>query len=110
MLPGLDGLSVLKAARAAGVRVPVLILSALAAPDERVRGLREGGDDYLVKPFAFVELPARVEALIRRGAARGEAKPTVQRPAALDTDRQPRKVTPPGRPILLQEPQFTNQE
>ncbi|HEY9567601.1 MAG TPA: response regulator transcription factor [Thalassobaculum sp.] len=106
MLPGLDGLSVLKAARAAGVRVPVLILSALAALDERVRGLREGGDDYLVKPFAFVELHARVEALIRRGAARGEAEPTVLRHADLELDLLSRKVTRSGRPILLQQREF----
>ena len=66
MLPGLDGLGVLTALRAAGVQTPVLILSALSGLSERVRGLRAGGDDYLAKPFDGVELVARVEALARR--------------------------------------------
>jgi two-component system OmpR family response regulator len=69
MLPGMDGLSVIGALRAADVHTPVLILSALGAVDDRVKGLRSGGDDYLVKPFAFSELLARLEALLRRGAA-----------------------------------------
>lgn len=69
MLPGLDGLAVVKAMRAAGVATPVLFLSALGQVDERVKGLRAGGDDYLTKPFVFSELLARVEALGRR---RGE--------------------------------------
>lgn len=67
MLPGMDGLAVIAALRAAEIRVPVLILSALGAVDDRVKGLRAGGDDYLVKPFAFAELLARLEALLRRG-------------------------------------------
>jgi DNA-binding response OmpR family regulator len=67
MLPGaVDGLGVLTALRAAGIATPVLILSALSALDERVRGLRAGGDDYLTKPFEFIELTARLDALIRR--------------------------------------------
>lgn len=66
MLPDLDGLSVLRAIRAAGTATPVLLLTAVSAIDERVRGLREGADDYLVKPFAFTELEARLEALLRR--------------------------------------------
>ncbi|HEY1301666.1 MAG TPA: response regulator transcription factor [Stellaceae bacterium] len=69
MLPGLDGLSLLGALRAAEIRTPALILSALGTVDDRVKGLRAGGDDYLVKPFAFSELLARIEALLRRGAA-----------------------------------------
>ena len=70
MLPGsVDGLGVLTAMRAAGIATPVLILSALSALDERVRGLRAGGDDYLTKPFEFIELTARLDALIRRRAA-----------------------------------------
>jgi two-component system, OmpR family, response regulator len=69
MLPGMDGLSVIGALRATEVHTPVLILSALGAVDDRVKGLRAGGDDYLVKPFAFSELLARLEALLRRGAA-----------------------------------------
>ena len=66
MLPGIDGLGVLTALRATGVQTPVLILSALSDLDERVRGLRAGGDDYLAKPFEAIELVARVEALARR--------------------------------------------
>jgi two-component system OmpR family response regulator len=66
MLPELDGLSILKAVRAAGMSVPVLMLTAMSAVDERVRGLRAGADDYLVKPFSFDELHARIESLLRR--------------------------------------------
>src|SRR5271154_3562591 len=69
MLPGLDGLAVLQALRAAKMTVPVLILSALGQVDDRVKGLRAGGDDYLSKPFAFSELLARIEALLRRHAS-----------------------------------------
>jgi two-component system, OmpR family, response regulator len=74
MLPGLDGLSLIDSLRARGVRMPVLILSARRSVDDRVRGLQAGGDDYLTKPFAFAELLARVQALIRR--ASGAAEPT----------------------------------
>ena len=63
MLPGMDGISVLSAMRASGIDTPVLILSALGSADERVKGLRAGSDDYLVKPFAFAELQARIEIL-----------------------------------------------
>jgi len=66
MLPELDGLSVLRSLRAAGLTVPVLVLTALGSVDDRVRGLRAGADDYLVKPFSFEELIARIEALLRR--------------------------------------------
>src|SRR3979490_711037 len=66
MLPKLDGLSLIQQLRSRGVRMPVLILSAKATVDDRVRGLQAGGDDYLTKPFAFSELLARVQALIRR--------------------------------------------
>jgi two-component system, OmpR family, response regulator len=72
MLPGMDGLSVVKALRAADVHTPLLILSALGQLDERVRGLRAGGDDYLAKPFAFSELSARLAAMLRRPATRQE--------------------------------------
>src|SRR3982074_32863 len=68
LLPGMDGLPIIKAVRQEGVRTPVLVLSALGAVDDRVRGLRAGGDDYLTKPFATVELVARLEALLRRPA------------------------------------------
>src|SRR5205085_3815344 len=67
MLPGMAGLALLGALRAAEIRTPALILSALGSVDDRVRGLRAGGDDYLVKPFAFSELLGRIEALLRRG-------------------------------------------
>ncbi len=72
MLPERDGLAVLQTLRKKGVSAPVLLLSALGAVDERVAGLKAGGDDYLVKPFAFVELAARIEALLRRPAASPE--------------------------------------
>src|ERR671928_677646 len=68
MLPGMDGLALLGALRGAGMHTPALILSALGSVDDRVKGLRSGGDDYLVKPFAFSELLARIEVLLRRGA------------------------------------------
>ena len=68
LLPGMDGLTVIEALRKDQVRTPVLVLSALGAVDDRVRGLRMGGDDYLTKPFAIVELVARIEALLRRPA------------------------------------------
>ena len=72
MLPGLDGLSIVKSMRAIGVRTPVLYLTAMSGIHDRVEGLEAGGDDYLVKPFAFVELLARVRALARRPASGGE--------------------------------------
>src|SRR5213596_2822055 len=74
MLPKLDGLKMIQELRAKGVRMPVLILSAKASVDDRVRGLQAGGDDYLTKPFAFAELLARVQALIRRST--GAVEPT----------------------------------
>jgi two-component system OmpR family response regulator len=70
MVPGMDGLSVVKALRAADIQTPILILSALSHMDERVRGLRAGGDDYMSKPFGYAELSARLESLTRRGAGR----------------------------------------
>jgi two-component system, OmpR family, response regulator len=68
LLPGMDGLTIIEALRFEGKRTPVVVLSALGAVDDRVRGLRAGGDDYLTKPFAMVELVARIEALLRRPA------------------------------------------
>jgi two-component system OmpR family response regulator len=73
MLPGMDGLAVLGAIRAAGIDTPVIVLSALGSTDERVTGLKAGSDDYLVKPFAFSELLARLEALQRRGTSNAQA-------------------------------------
>src|SRR5919201_3678146 len=72
MLPRLDGLSVIGKLRAAGVATPALILSALGQVDDRVKGLRAGGDDYLPKPYSFAELLARIEVLARRRGGRGE--------------------------------------
>src|SRR6202043_2995685 len=74
LLPGMDGLTVIETLRKDQVRTPVLVLSALGAVDDRVRGLRMGGDDYLTKPFAIVELVARVEALLRRPVESRETK------------------------------------
>ena len=79
MLPDLDGLSVLKGLRAAGVKTPVLLLSALAMVDERVRGLQAGADDYLAKPYIFSELMARVEVMLRRADNAATAPTTLVR-------------------------------
>ena len=83
LLPGMDGLSVIEALRKDQMRTPVLVLSALGAVDDRVRGLRAGGDDYLTKPFAIVELVARIEALLRRPVESRETTLQVG-PLALD--------------------------
>lgn len=99
MLPGMDGLSVVKALRAGGVETPILILSALAQLDERVTGLRAGGDDYLTKPFGFSELHARIENLIRRRG--GKSIETVLRCADVVMDLLSRKVTRSGKPLDL---------
>ena len=103
MLPGgLDGLGLLTALRAAGVSTPVLILSALSALDERVRGLRAGGDDYLTKPFEFIELTARLDALNRRRAEpAAEARQTRLRVASLEIDLLSRTVRRGDRVIEL---------
>ena len=99
MLPGMDGLALLGALRAAEIATPALILSALGSVDDRVKGLRAGGDDYLVKPFAFSELLARIEALLRRGAAAPAA--TTLRVAELELDLLTRTVRRGGKPIDL---------
>jgi two-component system, OmpR family, response regulator len=90
MLPRLDGLSLIDALRGRGVRTPVLILSAKRSVDDRVRGLQAGGDDYLTKPFAFAELLARVQALIRRST--GAAEPTTLSAGDLTLDLLTREV------------------
>jgi len=105
MLPGLDGLSILRTLRASGNTVPALILSALGEVDDRVAGLRAGGDDYLVKPFAFSELHARIEALLRR--ARPEAAATTLRVGDLEMDLLAREVRRGGRRIDLQPREFS---
>jgi len=99
MLPDLDGIAVMQQLRQAGIATPVLIVSALGEIDDRVRGLRAGGDDYLVKPFAFAELLARVEALARRSAT--VVRETVLRVGDLEVDLVSRRVSRHGREITL---------
>src|ERR1700683_4028480 len=95
MLPGMDGLSLIAALRSAEIHTPVLILSAMGAVDDRVKGLHAGGDDYLVKPFAFTELLARLEALLRRSAG-GQAV-TRLKVGDLEMDLLARSVRRGGR-------------
>lgn len=104
MLPGRDGLSVIQALRGAGVRTPVLILSALGEVDDRVKGLKVGGDDYLTKPFALTELLARIEALGRRISS--EEPATRYAVGDLVLDRLTHKVVRGGEPIVLQPREF----
>jgi two-component system, OmpR family, response regulator len=105
MLPGdIDGLSIVQTVREARKTTPVLILSALASLDERVRGLRSGGDDYLTKPFAFSELLARVQALLRRSGMREDISEL--RIADLKLDLRKRKVERATKPIELQPREF----
>lgn len=104
MLPYLDGLSIVSQLRQQGERVPVLVLSALGTVDDRVEGLRAGGDDYLIKPFAFVELLARVEALLRRKA--GGAPPAMLKLADLELNVVARRVVRAGREIALTAKEF----
>jgi two-component system OmpR family response regulator len=104
MLPGLDGLTIVQAARASGLRTPVLILSALGEVDDRVEGLQKGGDDYLVKPFAFSELEARLMALVRRTDS--EVAETRLEVADLEMDLLSRRVKRAGRDIELQPREF----
>jgi two-component system OmpR family response regulator len=104
-LPFIDGLAIIEALRKQGDRTPVLILSALGTVDDRVKGLRAGGDDYLTKPFAFSELLARIEALLRRGTpASGET--TRLRVGDLEMDLLARKVTRAGSGIDLTAKEF----
>lgn len=105
MLPNeVDGLTILTTLRGLGKKTPVLVLSALSALDERVRGLKAGGDDYLSKPFAFSELAARAEALVRR-ARTGPDIRTLQ-VADLRLDLTTRQVERGGRPVALQPREF----
>lgn len=98
LLPGLDGLSLVRQLRRDNVQTPVLFLSALGAIDDKVLGLRAGGDDYLIKPFALAELSARIEALLRRPA---EARPVVVRLGPLELDRVQREAWRGGRKLDL---------
>ena len=105
MLPGLDGMKVLASLRASDITTPVLILSAIGDVDERVRGLRQGGDDYMTKPFAFAELLARADLLM----ARGQRQPTVESSLTvgdLELNLITRDVHRSGRAIELQPREF----
>ena len=104
MLPKLHGLKLIEQLRASGVRMPVLILSAKTSVDDRVKGLQAGGDDYLTKPFAFSELLARVQALIRR--ATQTAEPTRLTAGDLTLDLLTREVRRGSKPIELQPREF----
>lgn len=104
MLPKLDGLSIIRTIRSKNITTPALILSALSDVDERVRGLRAGGDDYLAKPYAFSELLARVEGLMRRRGQDGQE--TRLKTGDLEMDLLTRTVTRAGKEIPLQPREF----
>lgn len=104
MLPRLDGLTLVQRARQAGVTTPIILLSARREVDDRIRGLGAGGDDYMVKPFAFSELLARIQALVRR--ATGTLEPVRLSAGALEMDLVKRLVTWHGREITLQPREF----
>lgn len=104
MLPGRDGLTIIRALRATGIATPVLVLSALGEVDDRVEGLTAGGDDYLVKPYAFSELLARLQALVRR--TQPEQQQTLLKVADLELDLLKRKATRAGQAIPLQPREF----
>ena len=103
-LPGLDGLSIVKTIRGAGVKTPVIFLTTMTGVGDRVEGLEAGADDYLIKPFAFTELQARIHALTRRPPM--SAAETVLRVADLEMDLIARKVHRAGRTIDLQPREF----
>jgi two-component system OmpR family response regulator len=100
MLPDLDGLSLLRSVRAAGVSAPVILLTAMSAIDERVRGLRSGADDYMVKPFSLIELTARLEAILRR-PSEAQAEETRLTCGELELDLVSRVAHRCGRRIEL---------
>jgi two-component system OmpR family response regulator len=104
MLPGLDGLSLIERWRAQKIKMPLIILSAKRSVDDRVKGLQVGGDDYLTKPFAFSELLARIQALVRRSTAMSE--PNTLMYGDLTLDLLSREVTRGGRKIELQAREF----
>ncbi|KMO10866.1 response regulator transcription factor [Methylobacterium platani] len=106
MLPKLDGLSLIRSLREQGVETPVLILSALGQVDDRVKGLKAGGDDYLPKPYAFSELMARIEVLARRRGGGGGAETTSYRVGDLELDRLSHRVVRSGQEIPLQPREF----
>ncbi|HEX3885998.1 MAG TPA: response regulator transcription factor [Phenylobacterium sp.] len=104
MLPGLDGLAVVTVMRNTGIETPVLMISALSDVDERVRGLRAGGDDYLTKPFAPAEMVARLEVLLRR--RRAPVAEAILRTADLELDAMRRTVRRGGRELKLSPTEF----
>jgi two-component system OmpR family response regulator len=106
MLPKLDGLSLVQSLRATGRKLPVLILSALGEVDDRITGLRAGGDDYLTKPYHLAELLARVDALGRRGDHAGGESIARLKVADLELDRMTRRVTRGGKKIELTAREF----
>ena len=103
MLPGRNGLEILKAIRARGARTPVLLLTARDAVDDRVQGLESGADDYLVKPFAFAELVARIRTLLRRAAP---AEPLKKSCGDLIVDLEARRAARAGKPVELTPREF----
>ena len=105
MIPGLDGLALIEEMRRRRLKVPVIILSAKRSVDDRVRGLQAGGDDYLTKPFAFEELLARVQALIRRST--GTVEPTRLVVGDLVLDLVSRKVERAGKPLELRPREYS---
>ncbi len=105
MLPAVDGLTIVKTIRSAGIKTPVLLLTTLGGVNDRVDGLEAGADDYLTKPFAFAELLARVNALARRPPMAGSESTSI-RVGDLELDRLRRTVTRAGRRIELQPQEF----
>ena len=106
MLPELDGLALLRTLRGAGNRVPILLLTALGDTDHRVEGLRSGADDYLVKPFAFAELSARLDGILRRSRGMDERESTRLQVADLELDLLSRVANRAGRRVELQPREF----
>jgi two-component system OmpR family response regulator len=106
MLPGVDGLTIIRTLRSSKIHTPALILSALGEVDDRVRGLNAGGDDYLVKPFAFGELTARLDALVRRARTAEQSAETVLRVGDLEMDLLRREVRRRQQRIDLQPREF----
>ena len=106
MLPGLDGLTLLRTLRGAGNTLPILLLTALGDTDHRVEGLRAGADDYLVKPFAFAELSARLDGIVKRHRGSGERESTRLQAAGLELDLLSRDARREGKRIELQPREF----
>jgi DNA-binding response OmpR family regulator len=106
MLPRMDGLALIEEMRLQDINTPVIILSAKRSVDDRVRGLQAGGDDYMVKPFAFSELLARVQALLRRAAGAASAEPTQLTVGDLSTNLLSREVTRVGERLDLHAREF----